>query len=59
MDARMNGCTDRNMKIQPCILQDIGPLGPLPKEQIAKEKLEIKKKKVEELKNERLLALLM
>ena len=35
MDGRMEGWkdgrTDGRMEIHPCVLQDIGPLGPLPK----------------------------
>ena len=26
-----DGCTDGRLEIHPCVLQDIGPLGPLPK----------------------------
>ena len=29
--GEMDGRTDRCMEIHPCVLQDIGPLGPLPK----------------------------
>ena len=31
MDGRMHGWMDEHLEIHPCILQDIGPLGPLPK----------------------------
>ena len=31
MDGRTDGRTDGRMEIPPCVLQDIGPLGPLPK----------------------------
>ena len=31
MDGRTDGRTDGRMEIHPCVLQDIGPLGPLPK----------------------------
>ena len=30
-DGRTDGGTDGRLKIPPCVLQDIGPLGPLPK----------------------------
>ncbi|MEE3022282.1 MAG: hypothetical protein VX367_06500 [SAR324 cluster bacterium] len=30
-DGRTDGWTDRRLKITPCVLQEIGPLGPLPK----------------------------
>ena len=30
-DVRTDGRTDGRMEIHPCVLQDIGPLGPLPK----------------------------
>ena len=30
-DGRKDGRTDGRMEIPPCVLQDIGPLGPLPK----------------------------
>ena len=29
-DGRKDGRTDGRMEIHPCVLQDIGPLGPLP-----------------------------
>ena len=29
-DGRTEGQRDRRLKIPPCVLQDIGPLGPLP-----------------------------
>ena len=29
-DVRMYGRTDGRLEIHPCVLQDIGPLGPLP-----------------------------
>ena len=31
MDGRMEGRTDGRLEIHPCVLQDIGPLGALPK----------------------------
>ena len=37
----MDGQTDGHMEIQPCVLQDIGPLGPLPKK---KERKEVRKR---------------
>ena len=30
-DGRIDGWTDGRLEIHPCVLQDIGPLGPLPK----------------------------
>ena len=30
-DGRTDGRTDGRLEITPCVLQDIGPLGPLPK----------------------------
>ena len=30
-DGRMDGQTDGHLEIPPCVLQDIGPMGPLPK----------------------------
>ena len=30
-DGRTDGRTDGRLEIPPCVLQDIGPLGPLPK----------------------------
>ena len=30
-DRRLNGRMDGRLEIHPCVLQDIGPLGPLPK----------------------------
>ena len=30
-DGRKDGRTDGRLEIPPCVLQDIGPLGPLPK----------------------------
>ena len=30
-DGWMEGQTDGHLEIPPCVLQDIGPLGPLPK----------------------------
>ena len=39
--VRTDGQTDRCKEIHPCVLQDIGPLGPLPKKDIREpEKLE-------------------
>ena len=32
-DGRMYGRTDGRKEIHPCVLQDIGPLGPLPKKE--------------------------
>ena len=32
-DGRTEGRTDGRMEIPPCVLQDIGPLGPLPKKE--------------------------
>ena len=40
-DGRTDGRMDGRLEIPPCVLQDIGPLGPLPK----KDKEEIEKKK--------------
>ena len=31
MDRRTDGCMDGRMEIHPCVLQDIDPLGSLPK----------------------------
>ena len=31
MEGRTEGRKDGRMEIHPCVLQDIGPLGPLPK----------------------------
>ena len=31
MDGRTDGRTDGCLEIHPCVLQDLGPLGPLPK----------------------------
>ena len=31
MEGRKDGRTDGRLEIPPCVLQDIGPLGPLPK----------------------------
>ena len=33
-DGRMDGRMDRRLEIHPCVLQDIGPLGPLPKKHL-------------------------
>ena len=33
-DGRTDGWTDGRIEIPPCVLQDIGPLGPLPKKDI-------------------------
>ena len=33
MDGWTNRWTDGYLEIQPCVLQDIGPLGPLPKKE--------------------------
>ena len=33
-EGRTDGWTDRRLKIPPCVLQDIGPLGPLPKKDL-------------------------
>ena len=33
-DVRTEGRTDGRLEIHPCVLQDIGPLGPLPKKEI-------------------------
>ena len=32
-EGRMDGRKDGHLEIPPCVLQDIGPLGPLPKKQ--------------------------
>ena len=37
--GRTEGWTDGRLKIPPCVLQDIGPLGPLPKKCIANSEL--------------------
>ena len=37
MDGRTDGRTDGHKKIHPCVLQDIGPLGPLPKKRKEKQ----------------------
>ena len=34
----MDGWMDRRKEIHPCVLQDIGPLGPLPKKKKKKRK---------------------
>ena len=40
-EGRKDGRTDGHLEIHPCVLQDIGPLGPLPKkEEVAKEERE-------------------
>ena len=36
-DGRKDGRTDGRLEIPPCVLQDIGPLGPLPKKEDQKE----------------------
>ena len=36
-DGRTEGRTDGRLEIPPCVLQDIGPLGPLPKKNAMKE----------------------
>ena len=47
-DVRTYGRMDRCLEIHPCVLQDIGPLKPLPKkEKIAVEEEEIVAKAVE------------
>ena len=33
-DGRTDGRTDGRLEIPPCVLQDIGPLGPLPKKDL-------------------------
>ena len=35
-DGRKDGRKDGRLEIPPCVLQDIGPLGPLPKKSVAK-----------------------
>ena len=35
MDGRTDGRMDGRLEIPPCVLQDIGPLGPLPKKALA------------------------
>ena len=45
-DGRMNGRTDGHLEIPPCVLQDIGPLGPLPKKGKKKERLKKRKEKM-------------
>ena len=45
--GRTDGRTDGRKEIHPCVLQDIGPLGPLPKKE------ERKKEKKRERKKER------
>ena len=43
-DRRTEGRKDGRLEIPPCVLQDIGPLGPLPKkEKIKEEKIEEKR----------------
>ena len=37
-DGRTKGRKDGRLKIPPCVLQDIGPLGPLPKKEKGKRK---------------------
>ena len=41
------------MEIPPCVLQDIGPLGPLPKKEGGREKKIIRKPRKKERKKER------
>ena len=45
-DGRTEGRKDGRLEIPPCVLQDIGPLGPLPKKE--EEKREEQRKKEEE-----------
>ena len=49
-EKETDGRTDGHMEIHPCVLQDIGPLGPLPKKDKGKKKKKKKKKKQEVLK---------
>ena len=35
--GRTEGRKDRRLEIPPCVLQDIGPLGPLPKKEVFKD----------------------
>ena len=39
MYGRTDGRTDGRMEIHPCVLQDIGPLGPLPKKEKDRQKI--------------------
>ena len=41
-DVWTDGRTDRRLEIHPCVLQDIGPLGPLPKKERKKERRKIR-----------------
>ena len=45
MDGRIDGRMDGRMEIHPCVLQDIAPLGPLPKKQASKKARERRKEK--------------
>ena len=47
-----DGQTDGRLEIHPCVLQDIGPLGPLPKKERKRER-ERKKDEKKERKKER------
>ena len=38
-EGRTEGRKDGRLEIPPCVLQDIGPLGPLPKMEKKKEKI--------------------
>ena len=40
-DGRKDGRTDGRLEITPCVLQDIGPLGPLPKKEEKEEEEKI------------------
>ena len=41
-EGRTDGRTDGHMEIPPCVLQDIGSLGPLPKKKVQFRKYEMK-----------------
>ena len=45
MEGWTDGRTDRRMEIHPCVLQDIGPLGPLPKKKERKKERKKESKK--------------
>ena len=40
-DGRMDGRTYGRLEIHPCVLQDIGPLGPLPKKEKRRKDIEL------------------
>ena len=54
-DGRKDGRTDGRLEITPCVLQDIGPLEPLPKKKMIKigNKKEGKKEKEKDREQEK------